>query len=366
MTSDTVTDDPDVRDPQPAPATPRVSLGTVFRWAAAATLGALVVLAAGYGLYIVRSIVTLVVISLFLAISLDPVVRFLVRRRVPRPAAVALVVLLLVGVVAVFVWSIVPPIIDQGSKLFDSLPGYLDRLFDDSHTIGRLVKKYNLGSRLDSFVADLPTMLAGGAVDFFQQFIDILVSSLTVFVLTIYFLVDLPRLRRSVVDLFPRRRERVSQILDVVVEKVGGYMIGNIAISIVAGILSFAALEVIGVPYALPLAATVAATDLIPMVGATLGATVCVLVATFTIGFWPGAVIVALFFVCYQPVENYLVAPRIYRNTVDLPSVVILLAALIGASLLGLPGAIMAIPVAATIKVTMTPVMASRTRIPTQ
>jgi predicted PurR-regulated permease PerM len=362
-----MTDDAEVRDePPPVPAPARASLSTVFRWAAAATLGALLVLAAGYGLYLVRSIVTLVVIALFLAISLDPIVRWLVHRRVPRPAAVALVVLLLVGVVAVFVWSIVPPILDQGTKLFDSLPGYLDRMFDDSHTLGRLVKKYNLGPRLDSFVAELPTMLASGTVNIFQQFIDILVSSLTVFVLTIYFLVDLPRLRRSVVDLFPRRRERVSEILDVVVEKVGGYMIGNIVISIVAGVASFAAMEVIGVPYALPLAATVAATDLIPMIGATLGATICVLVASFTIGFWPGAVIVALFFVLYQPLENYVVAPRIYRNTVDLPSVVILLAALIGASLLGLPGAIMAIPVAATIKVVMTPMMASRTRIPSQ
>jgi predicted PurR-regulated permease PerM len=161
-----------------------------------------------------------------------------------------------------------------------------------------------------------------------------------------------------VVGLFPhRRRARAAEIVDVVVDKVGGYMIGNIIISLFAGVSSFILLELVRVPFALPLAVAVAIADLIPMIGATLGAVICVVVSVFTVDIWPAAVIVLLFFIAYQQLENYLIAPRVLRNTVDLSSVAVLLAALIGGAVLGLVGAIMAIPVAATVKVVMSPML---------
>jgi predicted PurR-regulated permease PerM len=137
----------------------------------------------------------------------------------------------------------------------------------------------------------------------------------------------------------------------VVVDKVGGYMIGNIIISLLAGLTSFGCLELVGVPFALPLAVTVALTDLIPMVGATLGAAVCVLVSLLTAGVWPASVVVLAFFIAYQQIENYLIVPRVMRSSVDLPSMAVLLVALVGGTLLGLVGAVMAIPVAAAVKV---------------
>jgi predicted PurR-regulated permease PerM len=171
-----------------------------------------------------------------------------------------------------------------------------------------------------------------------------------------YFMADMPRLRTRLVRLFPqRRRRRVAEIVDVMVDKVGGYMIGNIIISVFAGTASFICLELVGVPFALPLAVTVAIADLIPMIGATLGASVCVVVSLFTVGLWPKTVIVVLFFILYQPVENYLLVPRVFRNTVDMSSSAVLLVALIGGTLLGLAGAVMAIPIAATVKVAMSP-----------
>jgi predicted PurR-regulated permease PerM len=114
------------------------------------------------------------------------------------------------------------------------------------------------------------------------------------------------------------------------------------------------------VPFALPLAFFVAITDLIPMIGATLGAIVCTIVAFATTPFWPNVVLVAAFFILYQQLENYLIAPRVLRNTVDIPAVAVLLAALFGASVLGLVGALMAIPVAAAVKVIFTPVLRAR------
>jgi predicted PurR-regulated permease PerM len=226
--------------------------------------------------------------------------------------------------------------------------------------VREIADRYHLTQRLTEVAGALPGKLAGGAFGFVQKFLGALASTLTVTVLTIYFMADMYRLRTGVVRLFPvRRRGRVAEVVDVVVDKVGGYMIGNIIISLIAGGTTFVCLSLVGVPFALPLAVTVALADLIPMIGATLGAAVCVLVAVLTVGIWPGTVVVLLFFVAYQQVENYLIAPRVLRNTVDLSSVAVLLVALVGGSLLGLAGAVMAIPVAAAVKVVMTPMIAS-------
>jgi predicted PurR-regulated permease PerM len=175
-----------------------------------------------------------------------------------------------------------------------------------------------------------------------------------VLVLTIYFMADLPRLRHGVMRLFRHQhRARFGRIADVMVDKVGDYMIGNLLISLAAGLASFAVLEALGVPFAVPLAFVVALCDLIPMIGAALGAVVCVLAALLTTELWPTTVIVALFFVAYQQLENYLIAPRILRHTVSLSAPAVLLASLIGGTVLGLVGALMAIPVAAGLKVVL-------------
>ena len=332
--------------------------GQIFRLTAIGTLGVLVVLASGYGVYLIRGILLLVVLALFLAVSLDPLVRGLVRRGLPRSTAVALVLLGVVVLVAAFIWSVVPPIIDQGGRLIHDLPGYLQSLSDRSAPVREITDRYHLTDRLTALAGELPAKLAGGTLGFFRQFLGAAASPLTVLVLTMYFMADMPRLRDMVVRLFPRRRrQRVGEILDVMVDKVGGYMIGNIIISIFAGAATFIFLEILRIPFALPLAVTVAVADLIPMVGATLGAAVCVIASLFTVGLWPKTVIVVLFFVLYQQVENYVLVPRVFRNTVDMPSAAVLMVALVGGTLLGLAGAVMAIPIAATIKVAMSPVI---------
>jgi predicted PurR-regulated permease PerM len=343
----------------------RVPPGLVFRWAVAATLGVLVVLLSGYALYTVRGILVLVVISLFIAVSLDPAVRWLVRKGLGRPAAVTLVILCVLALFGVFIWSIVPPLVEQGGKLFADLPGYLRRLPEESKPFRELSARYNLTNRLSTLAADLPTRVAGSAVGFVQQFLGVVLSTVTVLVLSIYFMADMPRMRRGLVRLFPhRRRTQVADIINVVVDKVGAYMIGNLIISLFAGVSTFICLTLLRVPFALPLAVTVAITDLIPLVGATLGALFGVLVTVFTVGLWPAGVVVLAFFVVYQQVENYLIAPRVLRNTVDLPSVAVLLVALIGGSVLGVVGALMSIPIAAAVKVVLTPAIETMHRPP--
>ena len=329
---------------------------SVFRTAAAATAGVIAVLLVAYSVYLVRSILVLVLIALFVAVSLDPVVRWLVGKGMRRSFAVALVLLVFVLLFAAFLWSVVPPLVSQGGRLVDNFPDYLRQMSDRSKGIRAITDRYHLTARLTAFAGELPARLAGGAVGFVQRFFGVVASTLTVLVLSIYFMADMPRLQRGVVNLFPRqRRARVAEIVAIAVDKVGGYMIGNIIISIFAGVSSFACLEAVRVPYALPLAVTVALADLIPMIGAALGAIVCVTVAVLAVDIWPAGVVVLLFFIGYQQLENYFIAPRVLRNTVNMSSVAVLLAALIGGVVLGLVGAVMAIPIVATIKVIMTP-----------
>ena len=354
-------DDTGTRTEAPASMAERVPPGLVFRWAVAGTAGMLLVLLVAYGAFVVRGILVLVLVGLFVAVSLEPVVRWLVALGLRRSWAVTVVVLVLILLFALFVWSIVPPVVDQGGKLFADLPGNLQRLSERSRAVREITDRYHLTERLTALATELPARLAGGVLGFLQKFFGILASSLTVLVLAIYFMADLPRLQRGVVGMFPpERRTRAAEIVDVVVDKVGGYMIGNIIISLFAGVSTFICLQLVGVPFALPLAVTVAIADLIPMIGATLGAVICVGVSLLTVGLWPRSIIVLAFFIGYQQLENYLIAPRVMRNTVDMSAVAVLLAALIGGAVLGLVGAIMAIPVAATVKVAMSPRVAAR------
>ena len=327
---------------------------TMFRWGAYVSLGALAVVAAAAAVYTTRAVLVRVLIALFIAISLDPAVRMLTRRGMRRGLAVLIIFLVAGGLVAAFLVSVIPALVHQFDALVRDFPGYLATLQDRSSRFRGLSDRFHLTSRIQDLLANLPGQLGSGLLGLTRRLFGALFSTLTVLVLTIYFMADLPRLRHGVMRLFRHQhRARFGRIADVMVDKVGDYMIGNLLISLAAGLASFAVLEALGVPFAVPLAFVVALCDLIPMIGAALGAVVCVLAALLTTDLWPTTVIVALFFVAYQQLENYLIAPRILRHTVSLSAPAVLLASLIGGTVLGLVGALMAIPVAAGLKVIM-------------
>jgi predicted PurR-regulated permease PerM len=357
--------EPPVSDP-PAPAvaaiTPEpVSPRTVFRWSVAAGLGLLVVSLGTLIVYNVRDLLVQIAVAAFIALSLDPAVRWLIRHKVRRSYAVAIIFVLFLALIGGLMWLAVPPLVREATGLATDFPGYLDTLRGRSPTFRTVEARFNLQPRLDAFAADSLSRIQGQALAFGQRFLGAVFSTLLVIVLTIYFMADLPRLRRAIVRVFPsRKRPQVSHAVNVVIDKVGSYMIGNLVISAIAGVTTLLALWALNVPFALPLAFFVALTDLIPLVGATIGAVVCTVVAAATSPLWPTALLVAAFFVLYQQLENYLIAPRVLRNSVDMPSVAVLLAALLGGSVLGLVGALMAIPVAAAIKVIATPMMRAR------
>jgi predicted PurR-regulated permease PerM len=335
--------------------------GTLIRWGVFVSLGVLGTLGAAAAVYTARSVLIRAAIALFVAISLDPAVRWLVRRGVRRSVAVTIIFVIALALAAAFLMSVIPAMVSQFRGLVGDLPGYLAQLQDRSSRFRELSDRFNLTKQIQSIISSAPSRLGSGLFGLTGRIFGALFSTLTVLVLAIYFMADLPRLRNGLVRLFPRaRRQQLGRVADVVIDKVGAYMIGNVLISLVAGLATFVCLTALRVPFSVPLAFVVALTDLIPMIGATLGAIIVVLLTLFTTNLWPTTVLVAIFFVVYQQLENYFVAPRILRSTVNLSAAAVLLAGLIGATALGLVGALMAIPVAAAMRVLLTEQLQAR------
>ncbi|HEU4400251.1 MAG TPA: AI-2E family transporter [Actinomycetota bacterium] len=339
----------------------RLRPAALFRTGVFFSLGVVATLLALYGLYSIRGILIQVLVALFITVSLEPAVHWLTGRGMRRGLAVTVIFLVVFGLLLAFLISVIPRLVSEGRQLIDDLPSYLAELQARSARFRGLNDRFNLTGQVQSMIGNVPSRIGSGVLGFTGRLFGALFSALTVLVFTAYFMADLPRIRNGLVWLFPaERRVRVKQVVDLVVDKVGGYMIGNIIISIVAGVASYLAFRVLRVPFAVPLAVLVAVFDMIPMIGATLGAIVGVVVALFTGPLWPTTVLIAAFFIAYQQVENYLIAPRVLRTTVELGASAVLLAGLIGATLLGLVGALMAIPVAAALNVLVNERLAAR------
>lgn len=313
--------------------------------AAAVALSLLVVLI----IIRIQHVILLLGIAIFLALALEPSVSFLQRWLKSRSGAVAAMVVLLVLFIGLFFATIIPPIVAQTNSFIDNLPQLRADLEDASTPLGALERRFDITGRLQQIAAGA-TEGIGSLTTVFGTVAGIIADSLVVIVLATYFLLHAPKMKKEGIKLVPSgRRERTGRIVELVFDKVGGWMEGNLLISIIAGVVSFIALALIGVPYPAALAMWVAITDLIPMVGALLGAVVCVIVAFFA-GIVPG-VITLVFFLAYQQIENYFIGPRIMKRTVDVSAVAVIIAALIGGTLIGPLGILLAVPGAAILKV---------------
>ena len=315
----------------------------------------------------VRNILVLVLVAAVLAIGLDRPVRYLERFRIPRGWAVMLIFLAAVGFLLLFAWLVVPPLVREVKQLAASIPDYVHRLRTDNKGFAKLDAKYHISQRLKDATAKLPSVASASfstVLGITRSVGSIIFNLLTVAILTIYFLLSLPRLEQLTERLFQgEHRARDVRVFEESLQRIGGYVSGNIAISIIAGIAAFIALRLIGVPFAAALAMWVAIADLIPTVGATLGALAAVIVAAFAgLG---EAIVTAIYFLVYQQVENYLIVPRVMKKAVDLSPAMVIVSVLIGGSLEGFAGALLALPIAAAIKVVIKDVwLAGRVVLP--
>ncbi|MGF1655324.1 MAG: AI-2E family transporter [Actinomycetales bacterium] len=311
-------------------------------------------------------VVTLVFAALFLALGLDPLVVRLERWGLNRGAAVAVVFALLVVAATAFLWTIVPVVIEQATSFGASVPRYVRRV-EELEQVQELDRQYGLFERVNTELEQRLTSgetvqaIFGGVLGAGRAVATGIFSVVTVLILTLYFLVSLRPMTHGLYRLVPAsRRERFESIATEAQRRVGGYVIGQLAIASLNGALSFIVMLILGVEYAVALAFAVAVLGLIPLVGATLGA---ILVALVTLvssfgsappdaGWWTvlgDTIVLVIWFVVYQQVENYAIAPRIFARSLAVPGTVVVVAALVGGSLLGLLGALVAVPVAAVI-----------------
>jgi predicted PurR-regulated permease PerM len=326
------------------------------RWAL--TLAAVATVLAA--LFSVFNIVVLVVIAAVLAIGLDPAVRRIERAGKSRGQAVTLIFLGAIGVVVLFMWLVIPPLIAQIGELADDIPGYVERLSERDDAIGRYFQEEDVAERLRGFIEDLPAKISssfGTIVGVAKGVTSAVFNIVTVAILAIYFMLSLPSMRRTGAIAFaPSARERAEAVMDQSISRIGGYVAGILTTASIAGVSAlvfFTILNIfgIGVPFAVPLAVWAAIAGLIPAVGAYIGATPAVIVGFFTSGLT--GVLTLAYFIVYQQIENYAIQPRIMRNAVNLSPAAVIVSTLVFGSLGGFAGAMLALPLAATIKVVL-------------
>ncbi|WP_254716043.1 AI-2E family transporter [Actinomadura sp. WMMB 499] len=308
-----------------------------------------------------RSTIVMIVVALFLAIGLNPAVERLRRLGLPRGLAVGTVFIGVLLFFAGFVASLVQPVTEQVNELRESIPQFVTQL-QNNEQLAEWDKRYKLLERAETFVnsADFQQQVTDAATGIGRVAINGAVQTLTILILTLYFLGSLPQIKTFFYKLAPRtRRARVALLGDEILDRIGGYVAGQFMIGFIAGVASYLFLSIVGVKYALALSLIVSVTALIPLVGATIGAVVVCLIAFLT-GSATDAIICVIFYVAYQQVENYLIYPRVMKRTVDVQPAVTIVAALVGAALLGVVGALLAIPTAAAVSLLIREVVLPR------
>jgi predicted PurR-regulated permease PerM len=296
-------------------------------------------------------VLTLLAVALFLALGLDPIVRWLQRRGLRRGWAVLVVFVVVIGAFAGLLFVLVPPLTDQGTQLANNTPSYVHNLLRNK-TVRDFDNQYHVVSKLQAELKDklsqgsLWTQVFGGVLGAGKAAISGAFSAFTVLILTLYLTASLPSVKEACYRAVPAtRRDRVRNLSEEISRRVGGYVIGQVAIASTNAICTYILLRILGLPYPEALAVTVGILGLVPMIGASLGAVVVILVALFSS--FTTALIALVYYVIYQQVENYLIAPRVMHRTIAVPGAVTVIAALAGGTLLGVVGALMAIPAAA-------------------
>lgn len=311
-------------------------------------------LLAAYGLALVvlrlADVITWVVVAVFIALGLEPIVGRLVGAGMSRGSAVLTTLLGFVVVCGLLGWMIVPPIIDQVTLLVNNAPTYVDHV-QHSAWFMELNHRWHIS---DQVLTDLRgnlnqktvTSVMGGILGAGKVFAHAIEAMFTIGVLTIYFVVVMPRAKTAFFSLVPRaRRPRVVFLGEEISRRVGGYILGQLCVAAVNAVFAWIILTVLGLPYPAMLATLIGLLALIPIVGTLVGAVLMTLVALSSS--WVDAVIVLGYYVGYHLFETYVLSPRIMRRAVEVPPVITIIAVIGGGALFGIVGALLAIPVAA-------------------
>jgi len=317
------------------------------------TIGALLALTTLRALASASAVFILIIVSIFLAAGLNPAVLFFQNRGLKRGAAVGAVMACVLTFVAAFIAIAVPPLLDQGNQLIDNAPQLIKDLNNNAF-INDLNIKYgvidSLQTRVDSVIKDGQFAITafGGVIGVGKAVVSGLVSTITILTLTLYFLASLPQVVEISLKFVPAsRRNRVSKLVNAIISRVGSFVGGQAIIAALAAIFILIMGLIIGMPYAGPLAVIVLVCGFIPLIGHFIGMTIVTLVS-LTASLSIAAIALASYII-YVQIENYLITPRIMKRSLSIPGLVTIIAALLGTSLLGLIGGLLAVPIAAAI-----------------
>jgi predicted PurR-regulated permease PerM len=306
-------------------------------------------------IWIARQIIAWVLIAVFLALALNPAVDWFQRHGLKRRgAATAVTLLFALAAIALLAALFVPTLVHEVNGFAHALPGYVDDVTHRRGRLGFLESKYHVTQRVRDAVESGGTTrilgLTGTAVAITKGIITAIVATVTIVFMTLFMLLEGPVWIERFYLLLPEKsRDHWRDVGNQIYRTIGGYVTGNLLISVVAGVSSTLVLLALGVPYAVALGLLVAILDLIPLAGATIAA--IIVAAVGFIHSLVAGVVLIIFFIVYQQLENHLLQPIVYSRTVRLSPLVILISILIGAELAGVLGALAAIPVAGTIQV---------------
>ena len=317
------------------------------------TIGALLALTMLQALASASAVFILIIISIFLAAGLNPAVLFFQNRGLNRGASVGAVMASVLLFVAAFIAIAVPPLLDQGNQLLDNAPALIKDLNNNAF-INDLNNKYgvidSLQTKIDSLIKDGQFAITafGGVIGVGKAVVSGLVSTITILVLTLYFLASLPQVINIALRFVPAtRRDRVSKLTNAIVGRIGSFVGGQAIIAALAAIFILIMGLIIGMPYPGPLAMVVLICGFIPLVGHFIGMSI-VTVVSLTDSLTTAAIALGAY-ILYVQIENYVITPRIMRKSLAIPGLVTIIAALLGASLLGLVGGLLAVPIAAAV-----------------
>ncbi|MFW5419124.1 AI-2E family transporter [Nocardiopsis sp. CNT-189] len=346
------------REPRPAAGTaeeppgPLTGRGRRVNFFIVGFTGALGVLTAWMlveALVEIRGVFINILVALFLAVGLNPIIEFLRRRGLPRWAAIVAVCAALVLAVTVFVWTLVPPLTAQVSEFAGAVPEYVEQL-QENRLMADLDRRFGLIDQLQAFLtsADFGQRVFGGVFGIGQAVLNSLATTFTVLILTLFFMASLPGITETAYRLVPRsRRAGVRELGDEIIHRVGDFIGGQLLIAAIGGTVAFLYLTAIGFGYALTAAMVVGVTALIPLIGTTIGALAAA--GAVAVGDPVMGAVTLAFFLVYQQIESYVIAPRIMQRSVDVAPTATITSALIGGALLGLVGALLAVPAAAAV-----------------
>jgi len=341
-------------------------------------LGLVGTLGVGVGLFILLAIgnlatvITYVGVALFLALGLDPSISWLEQRRMPRWVAILTVVIVLAAILTSILLIVIPVVVSQITQFSGQLPKIFEKVVSGTWltalqqqfpflAVDKLVSQLNTWAT-GLLTPDKVSEVAGGVLQVAVAVGGGLFSIVIVFILTIYFTASLTAFKQAAYLLVPKsKRERFADITEQITHSVGRYVLGQASLAAINAVASFIFLTIISAPFPAALAVIAGLFSLIPLVGTLSGSVLIVLTCLIpTLGTPLTALIAAIYYIIYMQVEAYILTPRIMQHTVKVPGAVVVIAALAGGTLLGILGALIAIPCAAAIMLIVKQVVVPR------